>query len=157
MKIVIVSDTHGMYQSILEQLGKLNKIDLLIHLGDYVQDGERLSEELDVKSIIVRGNGDYGSNYKDEEVLTVANYKIFITHGHKYGIKNGANRIYYRGLELGADIVLFGHTHIPLIHEEGNIMLFNPGSPALPRGFHRKNTYGILEIDSIVKASIINI
>ena len=30
-------------------------------------------------------------------------------HGHKYGVKYGYNSIYYRGKEIGADIVLFGH------------------------------------------------
>lgn len=157
MQIVIVSDTHGMYQPIIEKLNTLKRIDLLIHLGDYVQDGERIAEELGVESIIVRGNGDPGSNYKDEEILTIEDTRIFITHGHKYDIKYNLNRLYYRGLELEADIVLFGHTHIPLIQEEGDILLFNPGSPVLPRGIKRQNTFGILELDDNKKASIINL
>ena len=41
---------------------------------------------------------------------TLRGKKIFITHGDLYGVKYGMTNIYYKGKEVGADIVLFGHS-----------------------------------------------
>ena len=54
--------------------------------------------------------------------------KIFMCHGHRYGVKYSYNSIYYRGKEVGADIVLFGHSHLPIIEECDGLTLMNPGS-----------------------------
>ena len=54
--------------------------------------------------------------------------KIFMCHGHRYGVKYGYNSIFYRGKEVGADIVLFGHSHLPIIDEHDGLILMNPGS-----------------------------
>ena len=43
------------------------------------------------------------------------------------------NHIYYHGLEIGAQVVVFGHTHIPSCELQEGIWLLNPGSPSLPR------------------------
>ena len=44
------------------------------------------------------------------------------------------------------DIVMFGHTHRPVIQVEDEITLINPGSISYPRQQDGKNTYIILEI-----------
>ena len=49
----------------------------------------------------------------------------------KYGVKYGYNSIFYRAKELDVDIVLFGHSHIPIIEECDGIILMNPGSISL--------------------------
>ena len=158
MKIAVVSDTHGNNKYVLETLLDMEKPDMLFHLGDYVDDGEKISKSLGIESIIVKGNGDYfNTKYKEDEIIEIKNKKIFLTHGHKYNVENGVIKLYYKGLELGADLVLFGHTHIPMIEKEEGIIIMNPGSAFLPRTTERIRTFGILDIDEEIKTKIIKI
>ncbi|MGI6697547.1 MAG: YfcE family phosphodiesterase [Clostridia bacterium] len=60
-------------------------------------------------------------------------------------MKDGLNTLYYKGQELGADIVLFGHTHSSQIVSVEGMVLLNPGSVSKPRNTKRP-TYGIIEI-----------
>ena len=60
-------------------------------------------------------------------------------------MKDGINALYYKGLEIGADIVLFGHTHCPQIVRVDEMVLLNPGS-VFRQGNTRQPTYGIIEI-----------
>ena len=45
--------------------------------------------------------------------MQVGKNKLFVTHGHAYGVKSGLGRLAERAKTLGADVVLYGHTHIP--------------------------------------------
>lgn len=157
MRIVVVSDTHGNYKEVLKAIERNGKFDMFFHLGDYVGDGEKLKEILSIPSIIVKGNGDYWSNYNEDEIIEIKGKKILMTHGHKYNVRFNYTNLYYRGLELEADIVLYGHTHVPLIIQENNLIIMNPGSPSLPRSQDRKKTFGIIEIGDYIKTEIIEI
>lgn len=157
MKIVVISDTHSKNQEILDYILKNEKPDLLFHLGDYVKDGEIISRKLGIASIIVKGNGDYGSGYKEEEIIEIRGKKIFLTHGHKYNVRYTLDNIIYKGQELGADIVLFGHTHVPINICEDEIYVMNPGSPSFPRGLSGKKTFGMINIGKRVEMEIVEI
>ena len=67
------------------------------------------------------------------DVIEIEGKKFLITHGHKYTVKYGLDKIYYRGLELGVDGVIFGHTHRKVALKEGNVWIINPGSPSIPK------------------------
>ena len=45
-----------------------------------------------------------------------------------------------------ADIVIFGHTHVPLIEKIDKITFINPGSISKPRLLQGQKTYAILDI-----------
>ncbi|MBC8589795.1 YfcE family phosphodiesterase [Wansuia hejianensis] len=147
MNILVVSDTHGRNQEVIEHIAQREKVDLLFHLGDYVEDGEEISRTLEIPSVIVNGNGDFLSKYKDDELIEIMGKKIFLTHGHSYNVRFTIDNIYYKAAELGASVALFGHTHIPINIKEENIIIMNPGSPSFPRGSSWKKTYGIINID----------
>ena len=67
-------------------------------------------------------------------------------HGHKYNVKSSLLALKYKGMEKNADIILFGHTHVPYIDDTDGIIMLNPGSVS---------TYGIIEInESEVTASV---
>lgn len=158
MRIAVVSDTHGNNKEIIEKLSEMEKPDILFHLGDYVTDGVKISKTFGLESVIVKGNGDYfNMEYKEDEFIEIAGKKIFLTHGHKYGVNSGIQNLYYKGLELGADIVLFGHIHIPVIEEIEDMIIMNPGSPSLPRSAEKIKTFGIIEIEEKIKTKIIKI
>jgi putative phosphoesterase len=107
--------------------------DVLIHLGDNSEDIEELTKDFKGEVYGVRGNCDYSNTYPTEQLLDIMGKKIFLTHGHLYGVKNNLINIYYRAKELNADIVLFGHTHENIVKEKGGIVFMNPGSISLPR------------------------
>jgi hypothetical protein len=157
MRIAVVSDTHGNYKEFLRLIESQEKFDMLFHLGDYVDDAEKLKKILSVPTIIVKGNGDYWSNYNEDEVIEIEGKKILLTHGHKYNVRFNYTNLYYRGLELEADLVLFGHTHVPINIKENNLIIMNPGSPSLPRSHDRKRTFGIIEIGENISTSIVEI
>lgn len=144
MKIIVISDSHGSINSALEIL-KAQDYDLIIHLGDNSEDARKIQDKLKQEIIFVRGNCDYYNlDASLEKVIEIEGKKIFISHGHEYGVKSSLDRIYYRGRELGADLVLFGHTHLAYI-DKSDIILFNPGSISLPKP-GKKASYGIIEI-----------
>lgn len=145
MRIIVFSDSHGDISRAMEILDR-EEYDLVIHLGDYSEDGRLIREKIDRPVYQVRGNCDYYDLDTDlEQVLVLAGKKFFLSHGHDYGVKHNYNRIFYRGLELGADIVLFGHSHRPLILRD-KIILFNPGSISLPQPGEAAS-YGLIRIE----------
>ena len=159
MLIAVVSDTHRSSKYIKLAKELIKDADILIHLGDNVDDVEEL--ERDFKGVVyaVAGNCDYSREYPKENVIEITGKKIFFTHGDLYGVKSSINNIYYRGKELGADIVLFGHTHQHIIEKENGMILMNPGSISLPRfkgryvGFIDINDDG--KIDTYLKELVI--
>lgn len=92
----------------------------------------------------VRGNCDYNAIYSPfgEEIpfsrlITVGTHRVLITHGHLFSVKHTTVEICREASRLGADIVLFGHTHVPRLEyiKKGTIYgvdrdltLFNPGA-----------------------------
>lgn len=158
MKIFVVSDTHGNTKDFINQVNNMDKPELIIHLGDYVEDGEKIEESTGIETIIVKGNGDYfHPKYNEEEILDIKGKTLFLTHGHTYGVRYGIDRLLYKAEEIGVDLVLFGHTHNPIVFEEKGIIFINPGSASFPRGFNRSKTFGIMYLRDKISAEILNI
>lgn len=128
-KILVFSDTHGRYDSCIRTIEKNKDADLILHAGDCTGDAEDLSYIFaDIPFEFVRGNNDYFSRERDEKLLHVKNKKIFITHGHTYNVKRDLYALAKKAKDLGADVAVFGHTHVPYTGELLGISLLNPGS-----------------------------
>lgn len=132
MRIAIIGDTHGRVTGIKNVLAQ-NLPDHLIHTGDYYADAKRIAIPLKLPYDAVTGNCDAKKGQPDELLLDLAGKRIYVVHGHQYGVKRDLNSIYYRGQEMRADIVIFGHTHVPFCEKVGEIWLMNPGSTSRPR------------------------
>jgi putative phosphoesterase len=146
MRIGVISDTHRHLYSVNQVIKMIQELDIVIHLGDNVEDAEALEKGFKGKVVGVRGNCDFSSFVPVERIEVIESKRIFITHGHKYDVKYGLLKLKYRAKELGADIVLYGHTHEKSeIHEEG-IWFINPGSAALPRD--SSQSIAVLEIEN---------
>jgi len=154
MKILVVSDTHGNYLApvkILEETGA----EMLIHLGDDINDALTLDLFVDVPVIKVPGNCDQGSREPRELLESISDRIIFITHGDLYRVKNGLERLVTKAKELRASIALFGHTHKPTIQRLDGVLLINPGN--LMTGSNSKS-YAIMTVThSTVTAEIIHL
>ena len=144
MLILIFSDSHGHTDAMLP-LAAVRRADLLIHLGDNQRDVRAVARAMpDLSIISVPGNCDFS---RDPPVLTHSceNLTLLITHGHQHRVKSGLNGLASAARAAKAQIALFGHTHMPHHEDAGGLLLFNPGSIALPRAGPR--TYGLIEID----------
>lgn len=128
IRLALVSDSHGRGNALKAAAGGMEGCEGLCHLGDLVPDGQRMSQMLGLPLYGVRGNCDGWENAPEEMVLNVAGHKLLLCHGHRYGVKESLTRLYLRGQEAGADIVLYGHTHQPRVDRNGPMMLINPGA-----------------------------
>ena len=117
MKLLILSDTHGRVDRLAKVLKLHADADAILFLGDGLSDIARSGIDIG-KLFCVRGNCDgfsVGSGiYSPNELsLCFDGFNILMMHGHLHGVKSGIDRAVYYAEEKGADILLFGHTHIP--------------------------------------------
>lgn len=146
MRILVVSDTHGRLDAINHVLKLIGEVDLILHAGDYYRDCDRLAYTLEVPARGVMGNCDFPGDGPIEDLLEVKGHKIFITHGHRYGVKSGTKAILDKAKKLGARVAIYGHTHIADFQVLDDIIILNPGSPEMPRGKDRPSV-GLIEIN----------
>ena len=145
MKLLIISDIHGNYE-ILEDIINNESFDKLIVLGDLLSyyHNENKNKILELlqkhnnKLILIKGNCDYLINYDlynlypyDIITLPINNNMITFTHGNTYKKGNLPSN--------HGNIIITGHTHIPCLYEENNIIYANPGSISIPRGMCDKS------------------
>lgn len=138
MKVGVVSDTHRMKKSIDKAIEYLKDCDLILHAGDNFVDSKYINQVTGIDIIAVKGNCDY-ENVEEELTIEIENKTIFLCHGHKYNVKHGVNLLKKKAKDIGADIVVFGHTHIPYKDEEDSILFINPGSTSIPRHVNYKS------------------
>lgn len=143
MRILIVSDIHGNLDNMKKVIQNDPSFDCLLLVGDLLAgpnidgyDPERLADFLNIygdKVICVKGNCDYEYDTKllnfsvDKLYITLPmDNKIFlITHGHYYYKKNLP--------EVPYDVLISGHTHVPVLERDKGKIFVNPGSITLPR------------------------
>lgn len=152
MKILIVSDTHKQNHNLMKILDKVGKLDLLIHLGDIEGSEEYIASNANCPVEMIAGNNDFFSALDREKEIQLGPYKVLLTHGHYYYVSVGIEDIKKEAKGRGMDIVMFGHTHRPVIDIDEGITAINPGSLSYPRQDGRIPTYIIMEIDNKNKA-----
>lgn len=151
MKALIFSDSHGRTRAMKAAIDcQLSTPDAIFFLGDGLRDTEDPIFELSTL-YAVRGNCDWFAGYSDipnERVMQWAGQTLLLTHGHEYNVKSGTGALLLRAMDVGADIVLFGHTHEPICERipagtilrggrayPKDIWLFNPGSIGMDGSF----------------------
>ncbi|HEX3028491.1 MAG TPA: phosphodiesterase [Clostridia bacterium] len=164
MKLIFISDIHGslFYAKKAVEAYEREQADFIVILGDVLYHGPRnpLPKEYNPKEvallfnryaekiIAVRGNCDTEVDQMVLEfeimapysTLLCGNRRIFLTHGH---ILNKENPPKLRG----NDVLIYGHSHIPLAEKNGSIYVVNPGSISMPKE-NNPNTYAVLEEDA---------
>lgn len=148
MKILVISDTHGDIDKAEKAIKMNHDINLIIHLGDYFRDAQKLSSMFPgIPMEYIYGNSDFMiEDVPAEKVLECGGKKIFITHGHRYSVKWDYEKLYKKAEEMNVDLLLFGHTHIADIVDRKDYFLVNPGSISDPRD-DSDESYAIIEID----------
>lgn len=148
-KLLVMSDSHRLIRPI-NDISVRHHVDMKIHCGDseLAYDSEELSD-----FFIVKGNCDSDQTLPDEEIIQVGDMRIFVTHGHLYGVKRSLMQLRYRALEIGADIVLFGHSHIAYCEQIDRQLFINPGSIQQPRKWNVP-TYCLLEVSKEAEVNV---
>lgn len=146
-KILIISDTHRKHENLETVLEKTGTLDLMIHLGDAEGAEDYIEAIAGCPVEIIAGNNDFFSRLPKETEISIGKYHVLLTHGHTYAVTAGMERIKTEGRMRSADIVMFGHTHYPLLEQNEDIMLLNPGSISYPRQDGRKPSYILMELD----------
>lgn len=127
---MIISDSHGKFERMRPAVLK-ERPNLIIHLGDGASDLRRLQGEFpEIPTLSVKGNCDFGADAADSKTITLEGVKIFLTHGHIYGVKCGYVKAIAAAKNAAADILLFGHTHRAEYSMASGLQLLNPGSIA---------------------------
>jgi len=162
MRIVVLSDTHAprFWKRCPPAVAKhLVSADVILHAGDVCV--ASVLEELSAYAPVhaVTGNNDgpdvaaWGAT--DTAEFELAGLRVGMIHdaGPKEGRLARLNRRFPE-----ADLVVFGHSHIPLQAVDGNFRIFNPGSPTDKR--HQPHrTLGVLEIEHghLARAEIVTL
>ncbi len=146
MKLLVFSDSHHDVDT-MDAIILREQPQMILHLGDHYGDALALRERYPhIPMRFVRGNTDFAYDGEAEHILHIEGHRLYMTHGHLHHVKNNLKTIYLRGRAMAADIVLFGHTHMPLHEEENGFTLFNPGScsPSFCGG--QTPTYGCINV-----------
>lgn len=152
MKILIVSDTHrknDLYVKLCEELAPL---DMVIHCGDIEGSEYIINEAAKCPVKMVAGNNDFFADTKRDEEFSIGQYKIWLTHGHHYYVSMDNEILKDEARSRGIDIVMYGHTHKPVIDIDNGVVALNPGSLTYPRQEGRLPSYIIMTIDEAGKA-----
>ena len=96
---------------------------------------------------MVTGNNDFFSDLPAEKEFQIGKYKIWLTHGHTYYVSMNNEYIKREAKARGVDIVMYGHTHRPVLDVEADLITLNPGSLTYPRQEGRKPSYILMEVD----------
>lgn len=152
MKIVAVSDTHmpRMAKQLPARLiRELDTADLILHAGDWTS--EEVYEMLVLYAPVegVAGNNDgsaIAEKFGYRKKIPCAGVTIGLVHGHSPGSRRTAEQQAAASFVPGeVDIIVFGHSHIPVRKRLEGVLLFNPGSPTDKRR-QMLYSFGVLEI-----------
>lgn len=148
MRIIIASDIHGRLLAAkrLEQVIAAHQPDRVVLLGDYLYNGPRNGVPTDydpmtVSGILnrfaplvigIRGNCD---SRIDETLLRfkMEDSKLIYLNGFRCNLIHG-DLLTGGVLQVGrGDILMYGHTHVPMLKKVDGVVYVNPGSIAFPK------------------------
>lgn len=143
MKVVVFSDAHGNKEGIKRLIEFNPDAYYVISLGDTELKHSFL---LDLDIVAIKGNYPRDGGFVFENILELEDKRLFVTHGHKYGVNTEMRKLLAKGMETEVDIVLYGHTHIPKVDNVAGVLYINPGSMTSQRN-DTEPSYLILNIE----------
>lgn len=128
MKLLVLSDSHGCLGNLYDAV-EAEMPDMVIHLGDCLRDAEDLSFAFpDLEILRIAGNCDFVYDAQPFVLTEVSGVRILFTHGHPFGVKRDLGALFSKALECGAQLALFGHTHVQHLEHRQGVCLLNPGA-----------------------------
>ncbi len=157
MKIGIVSDTHLYTAKKLPKilLDGLKKVDMILHAGDWVslEIANRLEQIAPIDGVAGNNDGfDIIDRFGESKIIELNQYRIGMIHGDGFQ-KTTESRAWEAFAGKNVDMIIFGHSHIPLELNHKGVLLFNPGSPTDKRR-QAQYSYGIMELGETIKTEL---
>ena len=141
-RIGLISDTHGLVRAEVHE--GLAGVELILHAGDV--GGDEILDELSIIAPVhaVYGNTDPQDNPRLPAAIdmVVDGVRIHVSHGHELGVPKPVKLL----ARYAADVIVYGHTHEPLVTRADGRLVVNPGA-AGPARFDIKPSVAILEIN----------
>jgi putative phosphoesterase len=140
VRVGLVSDLHGRFDPLLPKV--LSGVERIVLAGDTVDETllDRLREIAPLHA--VRGNNDHSPGLlalPEFLELDLAGVKILVAHDRK------DRRLPAAITRSRPDVLVVGHSHQPLLVQEGDLLVVNPGS-AGPRRFRLPRTAGAMTL-----------
>ena len=152
MTICVFSDTHG-DSSGMERTVEYVKPEVVIHLGDFLKDASDIEHiHPGIQVVGVLGNCDSNRSGTYEKMLTLGGKKLLLIHGSSFGfsrrtaISAPTREIIQYAKTRAADILLFGHSHAPVLAFDNGLYIMNPGSASMDKQESKAPTFGIIEL-----------
>ncbi|HEX9129852.1 MAG TPA: metallophosphoesterase family protein [Gemmatimonadaceae bacterium] len=137
----LISDTHGLVRPGVHDA--LTGVELILHAGDV--GGSTILDELRLIAPVraVFGNTDPPGEpgLESEIALEVGGLRVHVSHGHEVGSPTPAKL----AARYDADVIIYGHTHRPLVTRHDGRLFINPGA-AGPKRFNISPNVGRLII-----------
>lgn len=144
MRLLVVSDSHGLEDELTNIFNRHEReIEEAFHCGDSQLSATNANLQM---YRVVRGNCDFGNELPLEIVRETSGGRVLCVHGHKQDVKYSLTRLGYEAEEHGANIVLYGHSHVAEAILAEGVLYVNPGSIRMPRG-RLERTYAIIEVN----------
>lgn len=142
MLIGLISDTHGLLRP--EALTALAGVEQILHAGDVGGASilARLRQIAPVQAVC--GNVDARELFPAAIDIELEGARLHMSHGHELGAPT-PDRLVER---YDADIIIYGHTHKPLLRRIGTTLVVNPGA-AGPRRFDLKPSVALLRLPAM--------
>ena len=154
MQVVVLADTHAprRWKGIPEGLcAPLSRAEVILHAGDVCTPDvlDALAGFAPVHAVLGNNDGPAVAAWGAPETLELVLGGVRVAMIHDSGARQGRGRRMRRRFP-DADLVVFGHSHIPFDGVEDGVHLFNPGSPT-DRRRQPVGTYGVLQLaDGVV-------
>ena len=132
MKLLVLSDSHGEGRKLDPFIEAEGAYSHVLFLGDGWRDAEALQYAFPAQFAAVRGNCDYDCDWNEDYTFWAGGVRIFMTHGHRYGVKYGLGSLAAAAAARGAKIALYGHTHKADISYVDGVLCINPGHVCYP-------------------------
>ena len=146
MRLGVLADTHGTLRPGV--LDVFARVDLILHAGDVGEPAILATLEALAPVTAVYGNVDGGAlraRLPRVAAVSVDGFRFVVTHGDQFGSPRAHD---LKEAFPDADVIVFGHTHRPLIHAfEDYSMVLNPGSAGAHRS-DRLPTVAIIETEA---------
>ena len=159
--ILIAGDFVGYYPYVNEAFSLIQSKNITCILGNHdcyllnrisISEDLRLSYKLDkIESTISDKNTEWLSGLPAQRNFELDGLKWILCHGSPWDIEEYIypdNSNFERFAELEADIVVMGHTHIPMVHRVEHVLLVNPGSCGQPRDYNPFASYAVVETET---------
>lgn len=127
-----MSDSHHDLSAIDDAICLADDVDCWLHAGDSIDDAGYLadvSKNLYMLFLVIQIGFPLSQKKYQQKLLA----KNILTHGHKYNVKWTTKYLYEQASKLGADIIVYGHSHVGNEEHVNDKIIINPGSVSEPR------------------------